>query len=408
VKSPLLRPWQGKLDPSTEARQTGCGSLLRILTITPFYPSAQDDGQGCFVSEPLLWMERIGIDNRVLAVQPFYRGRTQPGASTPKADWMRYPSLPGALGLPTAGTFLFSRVLPTVRRLHEVGAIDLIHAHAPLPCGHAAMLLNRELGLPYVVTVHGLDAFSLNQVGGWAGEWCSKITRSVYQSARVVICISEQVRQRVLAGAAGCTTTVVYNGADPSMFSPDPNRQSSANPTVVSVGNLIPIKGHDVLIRAVAAIADQHRGLRCEIVGDGPERDHLEVLVRDLGILDRVTFPGRQSRCALAQTLRRAAVFALPSRYEGLGCVYLEAMACGKVAIGCREQGIEEVIHHGKNGWLVAPDSVEDLASGLATLLENFDLRESIGTRARRTIVEGLTLEHQAERLVRVYRESLA
>jgi glycosyltransferase involved in cell wall biosynthesis len=203
-------------------------------------------------------------------------------------------------------------------------------------------------------------------------------------------------------------TTVVYNGADPDLFFPDPNGQSSANMTVLSVGNLIPIKGHEVLMRSVAAIADRHSRLRCEIVGDGPERDRLKLLARDLGISDRVAFLGRQSRSALAQTLRRAAVFALPSRYEGLGCVYLEAMACAKVAIGCRGQGIEEIIHHGKNGWLVAPDSVEDLASGLSTLLESFALRESIGARARRTIVEGLTLGHQAEQLVRVYRESLA
>jgi len=381
---------------------------VHVLTITPFYPSAQDDGQGCFVSEPLLWTEKIGIDNRVLAVQPFYRDRAEPGIANPQADRVRYSSLPGAVGLPTAGAFLFARVLPTVRRLQEAGAIDLIHAHSPLPCGHTAMLLNRKLGLPYVVTVHGLDAFSVNQVGGWVGKWCGKITRTVYQFAKSVICVSEHVRQRVLAGAADCMTTVVYNGADPELFFPDPKGQLSANTTVLSVGNLIPIKGHEVLMRSVAAIADRHSTLRCKIVGDGPERDRLKLLARDLGISDRVAFLGRQSRSALAQTLRHAAVFALPSRYEGLGCVYLEAMACAKVAIGCRGQGIEEIIHHGKNGWLVAPNSVEDLASGLSTLLENLALCESIGTRARRTIVEGLTLGHQAERLVRVYRESLA
>jgi glycosyltransferase involved in cell wall biosynthesis len=269
------------------------------------------------------------------------------------------------------------------------------------------MHLNRVLGLPYVVTVHGLDAFSLNQASGWAGEWCSKITRTVYQHAKSVICISEHVRQRVLAGAAGCTTTLVYNGADPKIFSPDPNEQSSANLTVLSIGNLIPIKGHEVLIRAVAMIADKHRGLRCEIVGDGPERGRLELLGRDLGISNRVNFLGRQSRSALAQILRRAAVFALPSRYEGLGCVYLEAMACGKVAIGCWGQGIEEIIHHGKNGWLVGPDSVEELAAALSSLLGSRALRESIAAQGRETVLAGFTVRHQAERLAAVYRKSI-
>ncbi len=381
---------------------------MQVLTITPFFPSAQDDSQGCFVAEPLLWTEKIGIANRVLAVQPFYRAGAAPGISNPAANWMRYLSLPGGMGLPTAGTFLFARVLPTVRRLQKAGLIELIHAHAPLPCGHAAMLLNRELGLPYVVTVHGLDAFSRSQVRGWVGEWCAKITRSVYQSARSVICISEHVRRKVLAGAPDIATTIVYNGADPGIFSPDPSRQSSAKPTVVSVGNLIPIKGHEVLIRAVAACVARHEDLQCEIVGDGPERDHLKLLAQQLSIPDRVAFLGRQSRSTLARTLQRATLFALPSRYEGLGCVYLEAMACGKVAIGCGGQGIEEIIHHGDNGWLVEPENPDELAAGLNTLLQNFELRESIGIRARRTIVKGFTLEHQAERLARAYRESLA
>jgi hypothetical protein len=152
----------------------------------------------------------------------------------------------------------------------------------------------------------------------------------------------------------------------------------------------------------------RHEDLRCEIVGDGPERDRLKLLAKQLNIPDRVAFLRRQSRSALARTLQRATLLALPSRYEGLGCVYLEAMACEKVAIGCRGQGIEEIIHHGDNGWLVGPESVDELAAGLDTLLQNFELRDSIGIRARRTILEGFTLEHQAERLARVYRESLA
>jgi teichuronic acid biosynthesis glycosyltransferase TuaC len=376
---------------------------VRILVITPFYPSALDEGQGCFVSEPLPWMERIGIDNRVLAVHPFYRRRNQPGASAPKASWMRYPSVPGALGLPTAGTFLFSRVLPAVRRLHEVETIDLIHAHAPLPCGHTAMLLNRELGLPYVVTVHGLDAFSQNQVGGWAGGWCRKITRAVYESAQSVVCISEQVRQRVLAGAASCRTTVVYNGVDTNMFSPT---SAVVSPdTILSVGNLIPIKGHELLLRAFAAICSDFPNLSCEIIGHGPQRSHLTALAAKLNIAGRVRFLGRQSRKQVAEAMRRCAVFALPSRYEGLGCVYLEAMCAAKPVIACRGQGIEEVIQHGVNGWLVGTNDLEELKDALSRLLQDMQLRRKIGEAAHRTIVQGFTLAHQADRLVELYRE---
>jgi glycosyltransferase involved in cell wall biosynthesis len=103
--------------------------------------------------------------------------------------------------------------------------------------------------------------------------------------------------------------------------------------------------------------------------------------------------------------LRECTLFALPSRYEGLGCVYLEAMSSGKVAIGCRGQGIEEVIRHGENGWLVGPENVGELTAALSTLFANPVLRDSIAHRARQTIVNHFTLTHQAEQLARIYQE---
>ncbi len=106
--------------------------------------------------------------------------------------------------------------------------------------------------------------------------------------------------------------------------------------------------------------------------------------------------------------MRRATVFALPSRYEGLGCVYLEAMSAGKPVIACQGQGIEEVIRPAVNGCLIAPDDLEGLTDTLATLLQQTELRRKIGDAARRTILQGFTLEQQAERLVKVYRECVA
>jgi len=106
--------------------------------------------------------------------------------------------------------------------------------------------------------------------------------------------------------------------------------------------------------------------------------------------------------------LRGCTLFALPSRYEGLGCAYLEAMSAGKVAIGSLGQGIEEVIRHGSNGWLVEPENVEQLSSALMNLLGNSMLREYVGRQARQTILNGLSLEHQARELLRVYRERTA
>jgi len=367
-----------------------------------------DDGHGCFVSEPLLWTERIGVSNVVLAVQPLHRGKVELSPAASRAEWIRYLSVPGGWGLSGAGAFLFARIVGHVRALHRDRRIDVIHAHAPLPCGHAALLLNRELGIPFVVSVHGLDAYSDVQVGGRPGQWCRRASQMVYRSARRVICVSEHVRKQVLNGSVETYhTSVVYNGVDPELFATGRDARSE-RPTILSVGNLIPTKGQAILLRALAAIRGEHRDVTCEIVGDGHEREHLEQLTRQLNVDDRVRFLGRKSRRELADAFRRCTLFVLPSYYEGLGCVYLEAMASERVAIGCRGQGIEEIIRHGINGWLSDPRSVGDLASGLARLLSDSNLRSTIATRGRLTILQGLTLAHQAARLVAIYGEVAA
>jgi glycosyltransferase involved in cell wall biosynthesis len=174
---------------------------------------------------------------------------------------------------------------------------------------------------------------------------------------------------------------------------------------VLSVGNLIKIKGHELLIRAVAMLATEFPSLLLEVIGDGSERSHLENVAQELKIGDRVRFLGRKSRHEVVAAMRRSTVFALPSRFEGLGCVYLEAMSVGKPVIGCREQGIAEVIRHGSNGFLVGAENEKELTLALAMLLRDEVRRRNLGVAARGTILERFTLEQQAESLARIYRE---
>ena len=382
---------------------------LHVLTLTPFYPSDRDEANGCFVAEPLDWLARRGVQNTVFAIQPFYRGSFRNGDAAMPAKWVRYFSLPGGLGLPTAGAFLFGRIVSAVRDLQKRNPINLIHAHGPLPCGHAALLLNRELGIPYVVSVHGLDAFSTEQVKGRAGMWCRRISQRLYSQSKRVICVSEHVREQVLEGVAGkARTSVVYNGVDPELFAPGKDESATDELSVLTVGNLIPSKGHEVLIRSVAAVIGDYPGVKLKIIGNGQQRQHLESISRQMNMADRVSFLGRQSRMQVAEEMRRCTVFALPSRYEGLGCVYLEAMCAGKPVVGCRGQGIAEVIRQGSNGFLVGPENEKELALVLDMLLRDRQKRENLGRAAHDTILDGFTLELQAERLARIYRESVA
>jgi glycosyltransferase involved in cell wall biosynthesis len=398
-ENPQLLPILGQPPAKTMPERS-----LHVLTLTPFYPAEDNDGFGCFVAEPLHALAKVGVANTVFAMWPFYRERMKLRRPAIQAEWMHYFSLPGGIGLPTAGAFVFARIVGRVRELLRMQPIDLIHAHAPLPCGHAAMLLSVELGLPYVVSVHGLDVFSNQQVRGKSGEWCRRISERVYWSSQRVICVSERVREQVLEGTGRkCRTSVVYNGVDAELFSSGKDAPSGLK--VLSVGNLIPIKGHDVLIRAIASLAQQFPSLTLEIIGNGPELGRLQALAAQLQVTDRVHFLGRQSRTQVAEAMRQCTLFALPSRYEALGCVYLEAMSTGKPVIGCRGQGIAEIIQHGSNGFLVGPDNEKELALAISMVLHDETRRKNLGITARDTIVGGLTLAHQAEKLVRVYRE---
>src|ERR1019366_3049746 len=134
------------------------------------------------------------------------------------AEWVRYPQIPGNLGLSSAGKLLYARLLGRIRNLHAAKPIAVIHAHAALPCGQAAALLSRRLHIPFVVTAHGLDVFHTCYLGGIPAEWRRKASVDVYRAARTVICISGRV-QEILKGGTPAETcsTVVHNGVNPSL-----------------------------------------------------------------------------------------------------------------------------------------------------------------------------------------------
>jgi glycosyltransferase involved in cell wall biosynthesis len=375
-----------------------------VLTLTPFFPSKQNPASGCFVAEPLRYLEQSGVKSTVLAGHSIYQAKATE-TSEFRAKHVSFFSLPGGMGLSSAGLFLYQRLIEKVRAIDQVTPIDLIHAHSALPCGHAAWLLSKRLKVPFAVTVHGLDASSRRQVGGVLGWTCAQLSRRIYATAHCVLCVSEKVRNAVTALAPGANTELVYNGVDVEKFSPV--GPCNSEPVLLAVGNLIPTKGHDCLLRAFANLRQRFPQLRCRFIGEGPYERVLRDLANELGVSDAVEWLGRRGRNEVALALRDCTIFALPSRYEGLGCVYLEAMAAGKPVIGCRGQGIDEIIVDGINGLLIDPDDAFSLAIKISKLLNDDVFRREIGAKARRTVLNSFTLRHQADRLSRIYGECL-
>ena len=379
---------------------------LHVLSLTPFFPNAANPVYGTYISEPIGRFAEFNLRSTVIGVSPLHHQRRRPLPEA-AAEWLRYPTLPGNSGLMTAGLFLYRRALPFIGALHQRDRIDVIHAHAALPCGHVAFLLAESLRVPFVVTIHGLDVFNACfEPGTRATGRRAKLSREIYGSAAAVICISRAIESILKDGMQRpVSSRVVYNGTDPQMFFPEEEHVSGRAPTILMVGNLLRGKGHEVVLKAMAQIAPQFPSLRCSLIGEGLDQNRFADLARTLGISERVSFLGRQDRSAVAKAMRECTIFALPSRFEGLGCVYLEAMACAKPVIACEGQGIGEIIQHRQNGWLIPVDGVPEMTDALRQLLGSPDLRARLGANARQTILNGLTLTDQARRLSDLYRD---
>jgi glycosyltransferase involved in cell wall biosynthesis len=151
---------------------------------------------------------------------------------------------------------------------------------------------------------------------------------------------------------------------------------------VVAAGRLDRQKGHDVLLQAVAEVRASGLDLGVVILGEGPEREALETLVRRLGLSDRALLPGRIG--APHRVYRLATIFAHPSRWEGFGMSLLEAMAVGApvIATSC-PGGPKEILDGQRYGLLVPPDDPKALATAIASLIRDEALRSDLGAKAR-------------------------
>jgi phosphatidylinositol alpha-mannosyltransferase len=155
---------------------------------------------------------------------------------------------------------------------------------------------------------------------------------------------------------------VIYAPAAPMERAP-----AIADPVLGMMGSLIPIKGVDVLLRALPRIAQQYPDVRCRVAGDGPLRDSLGHLAAELGVANHVEWLGRVAEPSTF--FRTLQIYVQPSRSETFGQAALEAMSAGVPVIGSRAGALPEVIEEGINGVLFATDDHEELAHRVIQLL---------------------------------------
>jgi glycosyltransferase involved in cell wall biosynthesis len=260
---------------------------------------------------------------------------------------------------------------------------DLIDAHYFYPDGVAAALLGRSLGKPVVITARGTD---VNLIADFRlpRRWI----RWAAARAAGIVTVSEALRERLLElGLRGSSIEVLRNGVDLELFAPQDRAAArrelgiaEVGSVVASVGWLIPRKGHDLAIRAVARLSKT----MLLIVGEGPEEAALRRLAEQIGVAGRVRFVGSVPQERLPAAYNAADVLVLASSREGFPNVLLEALACGTPVVATAVWGTPEIVASPAAGRLVQARSAGALSAALHDVLAEPPARAAVRAYAER------------------------
>jgi teichuronic acid biosynthesis glycosyltransferase TuaC len=424
---------------------------VKVAVVAEFYPSERDPVLGIWAHRQALAARDAGAEVRVLvlhrllppkasltdgmsgAVGELAKRVREPRRQTHdglEIVYVPYVSPPRPRSYASWGKWAAPALGVALRRLRRSFEFDLVHAHNAVPAGDAvrrvldapsrqtaaqhtartpaqAILRRadrshaRGAATPLVVSVHGGDVLYTAPRSATGAE----AVALGLGAARLVLANSQGIAELARERGAG-ETRVVHLGADLPPL-PRPARREGP-PTLVTVAHLVARKRHADVLRALAVLGGRHPTLRYSIVGDGPERIALEGLAARLEVADRVDFHGQLAPERAVDLARGCSLFAMPSTEEAFGVAYVEAMAGGVPAIGCRgEPGPEEIAAAGEGLVLVPPGDIERLTQRIDELLSDPQRLREAGQRARATVAAHFTWERCGTQTLAAYRDAL-
>jgi glycosyltransferase involved in cell wall biosynthesis len=335
---------------------------IKVLFLPTWYPWPENQVHGIFVQEHAK-AARLFDDVAVLCGKP-----------VPISNWRVriHPSVEEGLPIfrfaypepPVPYTFWLSYTWGVQRAFREVlrrwGRPDVIHAQEPYSA-MAGLLLYYLYNIPYVVSEH-CSAFGLRTLNR---SWVT-LARLAYPQARRVLGVNRNFPRDFAYYSFTCNFRWLPNSIDTKVFYPPtlPERQ----PLVLHCSMFRELKRVPDLVRAFAQIQKEFPHTRLELVGDGEKRQIVEQLARELLSPGSYTFHGVLSKPRLAELMRRAAVFVLPSQFETQSCVLLEAMACGTPVVATPVGDIPYFVG-ADQGILIEPGDIPALAAALKAIL---------------------------------------
>jgi len=241
-------------------------------------------------------------------------------------------------------------------------------------CGHVNLLpvcefLHSVAGVDYIVVTHGFEI--------WGPH--AKLPARALANARLVLAVSRCTRQYITDRVPRAKVELIFNTVDPERFTPGPKSERllakhglRGRHVLLTVGRLSSqeqYKGHEIVFQALPTVLQEFPNTVYVILGSGDDQKRLRAKASELGIEQNVVFTGFVPDSELVEYYNLCDIFVMPSKGEGFGIVYLEALACGKPVIAADQGGSLDALLDGRLGLLVKPDSATDVAAALTHLL---------------------------------------
>lgn len=385
---------------------------MKLLILTGMWPTKKNPISGIFVVQQAQAFARLGCNVKVVNARNIYKSQNQSlslaelGCSVPidLSDLNVFTApeqlltLPGTPHLNTRATgFAVSQRISAMQSSRWAPEAVLVHGirYLALSAPYWRDLVDGSV----VQVIHGVDP-KLDQTKT-LNRFRGIVSKSVRCFDATVVVGSPLKKHMMQLGIDNAC--IVPNGTDLPPYKSVNMEQGSPSrkPVILSVSNLIALKGIDLNLRALGQLARTHPRLDWEyrIVGEGPESVNLKKLAYDLGITSKVRFWGRIPYPDTMNEIDNCDLFCLPSWGEAFGIVYLEAMARGRPVIGCWENGAQDIITHDRDGLLVAPRDLYSLTQALCRLLVDPNERSRLGAAAR-SKAEVFTWDTNAKRML--------
>ena len=276
-----------------------------------------------------------------------------------------------------------------------------LHVHFATPASTVGLIATKIFPIKMSITVHGPDEFY--NVSSY------RLAEKIHGS-EFICCIGSYARSQLMK----LSPVDEWNkfevsplGVDPSAFKPRPVHENGNAFEVICVGRLVPAKGQHILIEAIDRLVREGRNIKLRVVGDGPDRESLESLAACRNMNGHVVFEGAINQDKIRDLYSKADAFALASFAEGIPVVLMEAMAMEIPCVTTFITGIPELIRDGVDGLLVPPSDDEALSRVIARLMDDAELRKTIGVNGRKRVIEKFDLEQNTSRLADIFRRRL-